>query len=96
MGAVLLTAGATGKRVALPHSRIMIHQPLGGAQGQASDIEITAREILRTKRELYEILSRHSGVSIKKIEKDADRDYWMSSEEAKAYGLIDDVLQKRK
>jgi ATP-dependent Clp protease protease subunit len=96
MGAVLLTAGATGKRAALPHSRIMIHQPLGGAQGQASDIEITAREILRTKRELYEILSRHSGVSIKKIEKDADRDYWMSSEEAKAYGLIDDVLQKRK
>jgi ATP-dependent Clp protease protease subunit len=95
MGAVLLTAGATGKRAALPHSRIMIHQPLGGAQGQASDIEITAREILRTKRELYEILSRHSGVSIKKIEKDADRDYWMSSEEAKAYGLIDDVLQKR-
>ena len=74
MGAVLLTAGAKGKRSALPHSRVMIHQPLGGAQGQASDIEITAREILKTKRELYEILSVHSGVPVKKIEKDADRD----------------------
>ena len=73
MGAVLLTAGAKGKRSALPHSRVMIHQPLGGAQGQASDIEITAREILKTKRELYEILSVHSGVPVKKIEKDADR-----------------------
>jgi ATP-dependent Clp protease protease subunit len=96
MGAVLLTAGAAGKRSALPHSRVMIHQPLGGAQGQASDIEITAREILRTKRELYEILSAHSGVSIKKIEKDADRDYWLSAEEAKEYGLIDSVLTLRK
>ena len=95
MGAVLLTAGAKGKRKALPHSRVMIHQPLGGAQGQASDIEITAREIMRTKRELYEILSLHSGASIKKIEKDADRDYWMSAEEALKYGLIDDVLTKR-
>ena len=95
MGAVLLTAGAAGKRSALPHSRIMIHQPLGGAQGQASDIEITAREILKTKRELYEILSKHSGVSIKKIEKDADRDYWLSAEEARNYGLIDEVLTKR-
>ena len=95
MGAVLLTAGAAGKRSALPHSRVMIHQPLGGAQGQASDIEITAREILKTKRELYEILSIHSGVPIKKIEKDADRDYWLSAAEAKAYGLIDEVLTKR-
>ena len=95
MGAVLLAAGAAGKRSALPHSRVMIHQPLGGTQGQASDIEITAREILRTKRELYDILSLHTGQSIKKIERDADRDYWLSSEEAKAYGLIDEVLTKR-
>ena len=95
MGAVLLTAGAEGKRSALPHSRVMIHQPLGGAQGQASDIEITAREILKTKQELYEILSAHSGVDIKKIEHDADRDYWMSAVEAKEYGLIDEVLGKR-
>ena len=95
MGAVLLTAGAAGKRSALPHSRIMIHQPLGGASGQASDIEITAREILKTKRELYEILSAHSGVSVEKIEQDADRDYWLTSVEAKEYGLIDEVLGKR-
>ena len=95
MGAVLLAAGAAGKRSALPHSRVMIHQPLGGTQGQASDIEITAREILRTKRELYDILSLHTGQPIKKIERDADRDYWLSSEEAKAYGLIDEVLTKR-
>ena len=95
MGAVLLTAGAKGKRSALPHSRVMIHQPLGGAQGQASDIEITAREIIKTKRELYEILTAHSGVDIAKIEQDADRDYWMSAAEAKDYGLIDDVLTKR-
>ncbi|MBP3289923.1 MAG: ATP-dependent Clp endopeptidase proteolytic subunit ClpP [Alistipes sp.] len=95
MGAVLLTAGAAGKRSALPHSRVMIHQPLGGVQGQASDIEITAREILKTKQELYEILSTHSGVSIDKIAQDADRDYWMSAAEAKAYGLIDEVLDRR-
>lgn len=95
MGAVLLTAGAEGKRSALPHSRVMIHQPLGGAQGQASDIEITAREIVKTKRELYEILSKHSGVDIAKIEQDADRDYWMDAREAKEYGLIDEVLGKR-
>ena len=95
MGAVLLTAGAAGKRSALPHSRVMIHQPLGGAQGQASDIEITAREILKTRKELYEILSAHSGVPMKKIERDADRDYWLSATEAKAYGLIDEVLSKR-
>ncbi len=96
MGAVLLTAGAAGKRSALPHSRVMIHQPLGGVQGQASDIEITAREIAKTKRELYEILAEHSGVAIEKIEEDADRDYWLTSAEAKAYGLIDSVLTKRK
>ena len=95
MGAVLLTAGAAGKRSALPHSRVMIHQPLGGASGQASDIEITAREIMKTKRELYEIISAHSGVAIDKIEQDADRDYWLTSTEAKEYGLIDEVLGKR-
>lgn len=96
MGAVLLTAGAAGKRSALPHSRVMIHQPLGGVQGQASDIEITAREIAKTKRELYDILSAHSGVSVEKIEADADRDYWLTAAEAKEYGLIDSVLTKRK
>ena len=95
MGAVLLTAGAAGKRSALPHSRVMIHQPLGGVQGQASDIEITAREISRLKKELYEILSLHSGKPIKTIAKDADRDYWLSAEEARRYGLIDTVLGKR-
>ena len=95
MAAVLLVAGKEGKRSALTHSRVMIHQPMGGAQGQASDIEITAREILKTKRELYEILSAHSGVAIEKIEQDADRDYWLTSTEAKEYGLIDEVLGKR-
>lgn len=95
MGAVLLAAGSAGKRSALPHSRVMIHQPLGGAQGQASDIEITAREIVKTKRELYEILAKHTGASMKKIERDADRDYWLSAAEAKAYGLVDEVLTKR-
>lgn len=95
MGAVLLTAGAKGKRSALPHSRIMIHQPLGGAEGQASDIEITAKQIVRTKKELYEILSDHTGQTVKRIEKDADRDYWMTSPEACEYGLIDEVLRKR-
>lgn len=95
MGAVLLTAGTAGKRAALPHSRIMIHQPLGGVQGQASDIEITAREIMRTKQELYEILAQHSGVAIEKIAADADRDYWLRADEAKEYGLIDEVLTKR-
>ena len=95
MGAVLLTAGAAGKRSALPHSRVMIHQPLGGVEGQASDIEITAREIVRTKRELFTILSEHTGRSVEEIERDADRDYWMTSEEAREYGLIDEVLKKR-
>ena len=95
MGSVLLCAGAAGKRSALPHSRVLIHQPLGGAQGQASDIEITAREIARTKRELYEILSFHSGKAIADIERDADRDYWLSAEQAKEYGLIDTILTKR-
>jgi ATP-dependent Clp protease protease subunit len=94
MGAVLLAAGAAGKRSALPHSRVMIHQPLGGVQGQASDIEITAREIARIKHELYSILSHHSGKDIAQIERDADRDYWLSAEEAKVYGLIDNVMTK--
>ena len=95
MGAVLLTAGTKGKRSALKHSRVMIHQPMGGANGQASDIEITAREILKLKKELYQIIADHSGNPIKKVEKDADRDYWMTSEEAKAYGLIDQVIYTR-
>ena len=96
MGAVLLCAGAEGKRTALKHSRVMIHQPLGGAQGQASDIEITAREIQKLKKELYEIISEHSGKSYKEVWKDSDRDYWMTSEEAKAYGMIDEVLERKK
>ncbi len=96
MGAVLLTAGCKGKRAALPHSRVMIHQPLGGVQGQASDIEITAREILKYKQELYEIISHHSGQPFERIEADADRDYWMRAAEAKEYGLIDEVLMSRK
>ena len=96
MGAVLLCAGAEGKRTALKHSRVMIHQPLGGAQGQASDIEITAREIQKLKNELYQIISNHSGKSFDEVWKDGDRDYWMTSEEAKAYGMIDEVLVKNK
>jgi ATP-dependent Clp protease protease subunit len=95
MGAVLLTAGTTGKRSALPHSRVMIHQPMGGAQGQASDIEITAREIKKLKNELYEIIAKHSNNSIKKIEKDSDRDYWMTAAEAKEYGMIDEILERK-
>jgi len=94
MSAVLLAAGTTGKRTALTHSRIMIHQPMGGAQGQAIDIEITAREILKLKKELYEILAQHSGNTYKKIEKDSDRDYWMTAEEAQKYGMIDEVLSR--
>lgn len=96
MGAVLLTAGAKGKRSALPHSRIMIHQPSGYADGQATDIEITAREILKLKKELYDIISEHSGVTFKKVEKDAERDYWMIAEEAKEYGIIDEILVRNK
>ncbi|MFV0345433.1 MAG: ATP-dependent Clp endopeptidase proteolytic subunit ClpP [Bacteroidales bacterium] len=96
MGAVLLTAGEKGKRTALKHSRVMIHQPMGGAQGQASDIEITAREIGKLKTELYQIISNHSGKTVKQVEKDADRDYWMTSEEAMKYGMIDKVLEKNK
>ena len=96
MGAVLMTAGEKGKRTALPHSRIMIHQPLGGAQGQASDIEITYKEISKLKKELYDILAHHSGQPYDRIEKDSDRDYWMTAEEAKEYGMIDEVLGQRR
>jgi len=95
MGAVLLVAGAKEKRAALPHSRIMIHQPMGGIQGQASDIEITAREILKLKEELYQIISDHSGQSMDKIRQDADRDYWMTASEAKDYGMIDKIYSKK-
>jgi len=94
MGAVLLTAGKKGKRSALKHSRIMIHQPMGGAEGQASDIEITVREIVKLKKELYEIIALHSGNPYEKVEKDSDRDHWMTSQEAKDYGMIDEILQK--
>lgn len=94
MGAVLLCAGAKGKRSALPHSRVMIHQPLGGAQGQASDIEITAREIQKLKVELYEIIAKHSGKDYDQVWKDSDRDYWMIAQEAKEYGMVDEVLGK--
>ena len=96
MGAVLLTAGTKGKRSALKHSRIMIHQPMGGTQGQASDIEITAREILKLKKELYDIIAKHSENTYERVEKDSDRDYWMTSEEAKEYGMIDDILIRSK
>ena len=94
MGAVLLAAGHEKKRSALPHARVMIHQPLGGAKGQASDIEITAREIQKLKKELYDILAKHSGKDYDTIWKDSDRDYWMIAQEAKEYGLIDEVLVK--
>lgn len=96
MASVILVAGEKGKRFALPHSRVMIHQPLGGMQGQASDLEIAAREILRVKKELYQIISDHSGMSIQDVERDSDRDYWMTSEEALKYGMIDKVLVKEK
>ena len=95
MGAVLLAAGTKGKRSGLPHSRVMIHQPLGGAQGQASDIEITAREILKLKDELYQIISKHSGQTMEKVHHDSDRDYWMKADEAKAYGMIDEILVRK-
>ena len=94
MGAVLLCAGEKGKRSGLPHSRVMIHQPLGGAQGQASDIEITAREILTLKKELYEIIAKHSGQPYEKIEEDSDRDYWMKADKALDYGMIDEILTR--
>ncbi|MDO4756094.1 MAG: ATP-dependent Clp protease proteolytic subunit, partial [Parabacteroides sp.] len=94
--AVLLVAGTKGKRMALPHSRVMIHQPLGGAQGQASDIEIVAREILKVKKELYTIIADHSGRSFEEVERDSDRDYWMTASEALEYGMIDKVLVRNK
>src|SRR6056300_1730805 len=94
MGAVLMCAGAKGKRSALPHARVMIHQPLGGAQGQASDIEITAREILTLKEELYQIISKHTGQDYDKIYDDSDRDYWMKADKAKEYGMIDEILTR--
>jgi len=96
MGAVLMCAGTKGKRTALKHARVMIHQPMGGAQGQASDIEITAREIQKLKKELYDIIAFHSGQTYERVEADSDRDYWMTSEEAKAYGMVDDVLTRDK
>ncbi|MCL4154181.1 UNVERIFIED_CONTAM: hypothetical protein GTU68_030680 [Idotea baltica] len=95
MGALLLTAGATGNRFALPHARIMIHQPLGGYQGQATDIDIHAKEILRIREELNEIMAKHSGQKLKKVAEDTERDNFMSAEEAKEYGLIDDVIETR-
>lgn len=94
MGAVLLAGGAAGKRGALPHARIMIHQPLGGAQGQAKDMEITIKQMISVKKDLYNILVTHTGKSYETIEKDSDRDYWMRPEEAKAYGMIDDIFKK--
>ena len=96
MAAVLLVSGQEGKRSALPHSRVMIHQPLGGVQGQASDIEITAREIQKLKKELYTIISEHSHTPFDKVWADSDRNYWMTAQEAKEYGMIDQVLEKRK
>ena len=96
MASVLLVAGTKGKRFALKHSRVMIHQPLGGAQGQASDIEIAAREILKVKKELYTILSEHSGKSFEEVMRDGDRDFWMTSLEAKEYGMIDEILTRNK
>ncbi|MBP5663317.1 MAG: ATP-dependent Clp endopeptidase proteolytic subunit ClpP [Bacteroidales bacterium] len=96
MAAVLMCAGAQGKRYALPHSRIMIHQPMGGTQGQASDIEIEAREIQKLKKELYEIIAFHSGKDYEQVWKDSDRDYWMTAAEAKEYGMIDEILKNDK
>ncbi len=96
MAAVLMCAGTKGKRTSLKHSRIMIHQPMGGAEGQASDIEITTKQIVMLKKELYEIISHHSGQDYKKVFKDSDRDYWMTSQEAKEYGMIDEVLERTK
>ncbi len=95
MGSVLLCAGTPGKRSALPHSRVLIHQPLGGAQGQASDILIAAREIEKTRTELFRIIAEHSGQPIERVAADGDRDFWMTAEEAKAYGMVDEVLYKK-
>jgi ATP-dependent Clp protease protease subunit len=95
MGAVLLCAGQAGKRTGLKHSRVMIHQPLGGARGQASDIEITAREIQKLKKELYDIIASHSGKTYEQVWADSDRDYWMIAQEAKEYGMIDEVLERK-
>ena len=96
MAAVLLTAGTKGKRTALQHSRVMIHQPMGGASGQATELEITVREIMKIKNELYSIIALHTGKAFEQVEKDADRDYWMNSEEAVKYGMIDEVLVRNK
>jgi ATP-dependent Clp protease protease subunit len=95
MGAVLLCAGADGKRTALPHARVMIHQPMAGTQGQASDMEIAVKEVLKMKKELYDIISKHSKTPYEKVQQDSDRDYWMSSAEAKEYGMIDEVLARK-
>lgn len=95
MGAVLLCAGSPNKRSSLKHSRVMIHQPLGGAQGQASDIEIAAREIQKMKKELYEIIAYHTGQPYEKVVADGDRDFWMNAEEAKAYGMVDEIVEKK-
>ena len=95
MGAVLLAAGTPNKRTALQHSRVMIHQPMGGAQGQAADIEITAKEIVKLRTELYNIIAKHSGNTLKKVEKDSDRDYWMTAKEALDYGMIDEILSRK-
>ena len=95
MGAVLLAGGALGKRSALPHARIMIHQPLGGAQGQASDMEITIKQMIEIKKDLYQIFSKHTGKSPATIEKDADRDFWMRATQARDYGIIDEILEKK-
>jgi len=96
MGAVLMCAGVKGKRTALKHSRVMIHQPLGGARGQATDMEITVKEILKLKKELYDIIAHHSGQKFAKVEKDSERDYWMTAAEAKEYGMLDEVLERKK
>jgi ATP-dependent Clp protease protease subunit len=96
MSAVILCAGTKGKRTGLPHSRVMIHQPMGGVEGQASDIEITAREIIRLKKELCEIIARHTGKDYETIYRDSDRDYWMTAHEAREYGMIDEVLERNK
>ena len=95
MGSLLLTAGAKGKRYSLPNSRVMIHQPLGGTQGQASDMEITVKEIGKLKTELYDIIALHSGQTFEKVQEDSDRDYWMKADEAKAYGMVDEILTRK-